>query len=331
MALSRQAFKAKFKEDLLAVHWRQWSALGVASHLAPEDHWLIDLESLLVSTWVLGLQDKRLFGASLEWLTKNAEWVSVSRLKGVAKAFSVTPFPQAPKALFHGSLLARIGEALPQLKKLPLSLRNASSHGEELWGDYDNALRAFRVRGIAKPLEALSFPPLLQVDLRALWGADARVEVLLFLLFREGGNSLSLAREVNYDQKAVYRLLERWAKAGVVEKREGKYVLMDKAKWARFLGLDLKRYGYLNWTRTFLFLDRLARMLVTPPWSEDDYLLSSGFRDLEKEAKRVGRDLDVPIPEPAAYPGGRYFEPFASAVVEMLSRILAEGRRMKRS
>jgi hypothetical protein len=39
--------------------------------------------------------------------------------------------------------------------------------------------------------------------------------------------------------------------------------------------------------------------------------------------------LDVPIPEPAAHPGGRYFEPFATAVLEMLSRILAGARRVK--
>ena len=329
MAVSRQAFKEKFKEDLLAVHWRQWSALGVASHLPPEDHWILDLESLMVSTWGLGMEDKRLFGASLEWLAKNSEWVNVSRLKGVAKTFSVKPFPNSPKALFPGSLLARLGETIPGLRKSPLVLKNASTEGEDLSGDYDSALRTFRVRGVAKPLEALSPLPLRQVFLRALWGAEARVEVLLFLLFREGGNSLSIAREVGYTQRAVYGLLERWEKAGVVEKRDGKYVLMEKAKWARFLGLDLKRYGYLNWTRTFLFLDRLARLLVTPPWSGDDYLLSSGFRDLEKEAKRVGYDLNVPVPETGAYPGAGYFEPFASAALEMLSRILAGARRVK--
>jgi len=58
-------------------------------------------------------------------------------------------------------------------------------------------------------------------------------------------------------------------------------------------------------------------------------LLSSGFRDLEKEAKRVGYDLNVPVPETGAYPGAGYFEPFASAVLEMLSRVLAGAKRVK--
>lgn len=78
---------------------------------------------------------------------------------------------------------------------------------------------------------------------------------------------------------------------------------------------------YLNWTRTFLLLDRLAKALSIPPWSDDEYLLSSLFRDLSREGKLIGKSLNTNIPEPTNYPGKRYFSPFALGILRILKQL----------
>jgi hypothetical protein len=325
MDISQQGFKGSFQERLLTVHWKQWSALGVAAHIPPEDHWIVDLEALMVSTWVMGLEDKRLFSASLEWLTKNAEWVNFSRLKGIARAFD-KPFPGSNHPLFNTGLLKRALDVVQGFIKKPLPLKNIILNEEELRREYESVFDSFRIRDITMPLTILKVPPLLQIYLRSLWGVDARVEVLQYLLFNEGGNTLSIAREVYSNQRNVYQILETWAKTAVVMKLKDGYSLRDRAEWARFLKLK-KRSRYWNWTRAFLFFDQVARALTSPPWAGNDYLLSSLFRDLEGEAERVGHGLEVTVPRSQAYPGMRYFEPFAEAVLWMLGVVVGEEKR----
>ena len=50
-------------------------------------------------------------------------------------------------------------------------------------------------------------------------------------------------------------------------------------------------------------------------------MLSSFFRDIVNEANRVGRPLDISIPEPDQYPGARYVSPFASNILEVINRL----------
>ncbi len=83
MEASLREFKGKFYNALLDIHWKHWTALGVASHVKPEKTWIIDLEPLIVSTLAIGLQDKRLLSSSTEWLIKNGEWINLSRLKRI--------------------------------------------------------------------------------------------------------------------------------------------------------------------------------------------------------------------------------------------------------
>jgi len=42
-------------------------------------------------------------------------------------------------------------------------------------------------------------------------------------------------------------------------------------------------------------LDRLAKALSTSPWADDEYLLSSLFRDLFNEGKSIGKSLNKKV------------------------------------
>ena len=88
MEISLREFREEFHSNLLAIHWRHWTTLSVASHVKPERKWIIDLEPLIISTLAIGLHDKRLLSSSIEWLIKNGQWINLYRLKRIAKVFT---------------------------------------------------------------------------------------------------------------------------------------------------------------------------------------------------------------------------------------------------
>ena len=279
-----KGFREKFLDRLIQIHWRQWTSLGVASQIEEENNWIIDLEGLLSSTLFIGKFDKRLLSVSLEWINKNGEWLNSSRLK-------------------------RIGNYFYKIDKR-LNKHLVSQ------GVFEESQAKSRVTepNIQKPC-------LLPLYLRGVFGVNARVEVLLYLLLRHEGNSNQIAKEVYFDQKIVYRILERWTKAGLVEKEEGKkYLLKNEQGFIKMLKLENVLH-YINWVRTFLFFARILNALHTKPWSEDEYLLSSFFRDILGEAKIVGRSVDVSFPDGNLYKGSEYLHPFTTEVMKLLRKI----------
>lgn len=316
-------FKEELLDNLLRVYWRQWSALGVASHLGEEDNWIIDPEGLIVSTLYIGKFDKRLLFASIEWLIQNKEWINLSRLKRISKNFCKID-KNLKDSLIHISLidlLSRISKS--KNKDRALEALNDAQSLENLSEEYRNIFKKFEIRGITtEPI--IQKPGLLQLYLRGLFGINARAEILMYFLTNKEGNSNQIAKEIYFDQKIVYRILERWKEAGIVEKEErGKectYFLRNSDGLSKTL--NLKNISlYINWGRTFYFFSRLLKTLHTEPYSEDEYLLSSFFRDLLDEAKVVGRYFDVLFPDANLYKGASFFSPFASTILNIGKKI----------
>ena len=324
MKLSLKEFKEKFINDLLEIHWRHWTALGVASHVRPERYWIVDLEAITTSTLLIGLCDKRLLSASLEWLVKNGEWMNLSRLKRIGKVF-MKPFPGSNELLLSPEVLKLTANTLRKFGQNGLAIKRFDSleSNETRVKEYESFFNKFQMRGIVTEPQ-IQQPSLIQLLLRNVFGTGARVEVFIYLLTNDSGNSNSIAKDVFYDQKNIYRILEKWRKAEVVTKiagkRVGEYSLKRKNEWLRVLGLK-ENPGYLNWVRTLLMLNQLAKALSTPPWSDDEYLISSFFRDILNEVKSIGRSLNILVPEPASFSGSQYFVPFAMAVLNILEKL----------
>ena len=85
METSLTSFKTQLREALLALLWRQWSALGVSGHARTEDPWLIDPEALLLISTVIARHDARLFDEILDWLQLNADSLNLQRLARLQK------------------------------------------------------------------------------------------------------------------------------------------------------------------------------------------------------------------------------------------------------
>lgn len=328
MDLSLKEFKETFYDDLIEIHWKHWTSLGVSSHVKPEKKWIIDLEPLILSTLAIGLHDKRLLSSSVEWLIKNGEWMNLSRLKRNFKIFT----EQVP-GLKGPSLTPKIFELFVSIyekathKKIVLGKYDAYGSEENVIREYERFFDTFKVRSVTTEPK-LQHPPLIQLLLRNIFGVDARTEILIYLLANASGNSNSIAKEIYYNQKNIYTILEKWSRSQIVtkisEQKIPRYSINRKKELLHALGLK-EIPNYLNWTRTFLFLNRLAKALSTPPWSEDEYLLSSFFRDLFKESKLIGKSLNLDIPEPVQHPGKGYFSPYASGILRLLRRLSGRG------
>lgn len=211
-----------------------------------------------------------------------------------------------------------------------ITLGKFDSYGseEKVINEYKNFFNAFKIRNVtAEP--KLHHASLIQLLLRSILGVDARTEILIYLLVKGSGNLNSIAKEIFYNQRNVYTILERWSHAQMVTKLSGNKIVSYSLSRRNelFDATGLKEIAnYLNWTRTFLLLDRLEEALSISPWSDDEYLLSSLFRDLFIEGKSIGKLLNINIPEPFHYLGKQYFSPFASGVLSILKKLTRGGR-----
>jgi hypothetical protein len=321
-------FKERFFDNLIEIHWRQWTALGVASHVKPEKTWVVDLEPLIVSTLTIGLHDKRVLSSSIEWLTKNGEWLNQSRLKRIVKVFS-EPLPELKTPAFYPEILGLFVDTYNRNARYKIKYPRIDSYKGEtnVITEYRTFFDHFKVRNVTTEPK-LQLPSMIQLLLRNIFGVDARTEILIYLFAHEGGNSNSIAKEIYYNQKNIYTILERWSHAEMVTKISGqnnpRYSLNRKKELLHAIGLKTMP-NYLNWTRTFLLLGRLANALSISPWSDDEYLLSSLFRDSFNEAKSIGRSLHINTPEPTHYPGKQFYLPFALGVLDILSKLKKGG------
>jgi len=319
MEISLNEYKERFRECLIEIHWKQWSALGVSSHIPSEKHWILDVEALLASTLAIGLCDKRLLSLCVEWWIKNGDWVNYARLKRILKDFA-SPMPNSTELLLNSGVIKILSNTIERLKPISKKLPDFNVSEGILLQEYEKVFGAFQIRNIVKQLEILKPPSLLQLLLRSYFGIDANVEVLMYLLIYNAGNSNEIARKTHHSQRNIYTILERWVKAGMLTKVNREYSLNKKKEWFRILELK-KNFGYINWVRTFLFLDRLLKAFSISKWSDDEYSLSSLFREMYTDAAVIGRYLNMQIPESAAYKGAQYFEPFATKAIEILHRL----------
>jgi hypothetical protein len=294
----------------------------------PEKTWVVDLEPLIISTLTIGLHDKRLLSSSIEWLTKNGEWINLSRLKRIVKVFSER-LSELKAPLLYPGLLELFVNTYNRNARYKIKYPKTDSYNVEdnVMNDYKTFFNNFKVRNVTTAPN-LRLSSMIQLLLRNIFGVDARTEMLIYLLAHEGGNSNSIAKEIFYNQKNIYIILERWSHAQMVtkisEQKNPRYSLNRKKELLHAIGLK-EMPNCLNWTRTFLLLGRLAKALSVSPWSEDEYLLSSLFRDSFNEARAIGRSLGINTPEPTHYPGKQFFSPFALGVLKILKRLARDG------
>jgi hypothetical protein len=320
MTSSLNEFKKDFENKLLDIHWRQWGCLGVASQLEEEKRWIIDLEALLCSTIFMGQFDKRLFSSALEWAYKYGEWVNVSRLKRTGDFFYKND-DKLNVSLTSININRLVENTIKKRKKDDSrKIQEQLSH-YHVSLEYQEILEKFQMREVTTE-PGIQKPPLLQLLLRAFFGVNARAEVLLYLLYEKEGSSNQIAKTVQFDQKIVYRILEKWTDTGLIAKESGrKYILAEPDLFSNFLRGADDSVKYIDWVKTFHVLAWVLKAMHTKKWQTDSYLLSSFFRHITEETKRIARYLNMTFPESSLFKGEEYLSPFMEAIRNILSQL----------
>lgn len=321
MKTSLKEFKKDFTNQLLDIHWKQWGCLGIGSQLEEGKKWIIDLEALLSSTIFMGRFDKRLFSSVLEWIYEYGEWINVSRLKRIGAYFYQTDdklnVPLESKGIYH--LVENIIKKRWRVDD-PKKIQEKAEH-YNLPSDYQQVLERFQLRRVTTEPE-FQKPPLLQLLLRGFFGVNARAEVLLYLLYAKEGSSNQIAKTIQFDQKIVYRILEKWTEAGFIDKESGrKYVVSNPDLYSILLKNTDNSVKYLDWTNTFHVLARVLKALNNRPWENDAYLLSSFFRHISKHLKKIARFVNVSISDSNLFKGEEYLSPFIKDIMIILKKL----------
>jgi hypothetical protein len=268
----------------------------------------------------MGQFDKRLFSSALEWAYEYNEWINVSRLKRIGSFFAIND-DKLNVSLTSKNIFSLVENSIKKRRKDdPQKIQEHLSH-YNVSPEYQEILEKFQVREVTTEPE-IRKPPLLQLLLRGFFGVNARAEVLLYLFYEKEGSSNQIAKTVQFDQKIVYRILEKWADTGFIAKESGrKYILAIPDSSSNFLRGTVVSVNYLDWIKTFHVLARIMKALHTRKWQSDSYLLSSFFRHIAEDTKRMARNLNTTFPEASLFKGEEYLSPFMESMRDILSQL----------
>lgn len=233
MKTSLQEFRDEYLETILRYLWREWTALGVAGQERAVPKHIIDPEALLVFTCSLGRYDQRLFDEVLDWLTKNGRFLNVQRMKNILRR----------EDFAGGTVLSAVADWLSQQNdpmkwKLLAKTGSHSKRPESLFYLFDGRAlpqppeseaiflsHGFERNPITLRGYAQTFPPdtapCLLLRMRALFGVNARCDVLTYLALEGTGHPRQVARELYYSQKAIHDVMKDIACSGVVHSSRG--------------------------------------------------------------------------------------------------------------
>ena len=181
--------------------WDQWVALGMAGHASGRPvPFVIDPEALLLATLRFAMNEARFRGEVLDWMKCNGGLLSVQRAKNLHRNMPVAP--------------------LDQVRGIAGFME---SHGHGNWkslatSDVPSAITNFTdhtLRGMSQipdPRKPESF----MLRMRQLFGVNARVEILTWLITHREGHAAYIARDTAWFPKSVQAILNDLEMAAIV-------------------------------------------------------------------------------------------------------------------
>ena len=332
MKMSLTEFRKRFQELALAFLWRQWTALGVAGQVRTADPRIVDPEALLLFTCTLGRHDPRLFDEVIDWLQANGSFINILRLK---RMMHTERFAGSRVVAAVAGLMSK-GADVQKWKKLAESDQRKDPQEGLFFGKDGKPLPVigdpephFIRYGLRRgPLRirnhSHSFRPAdqtnLLLQLRALFGINARSEIVAYLLTHDSAHPSQIARDAFYFVRAVQNTLVEMNRSGVVQLRSSgreKHYWLRPEPWARLLNRDGPFPRWTTWAPLFSALERIWLKLNDPKQARLDPLLqSSEVRQLMIEVRpsiaRAG--FDRFLSDDRAYPGKQYLPVFISDI-----------------
>lgn len=232
MSESLKKFRKELKDAILGVIWSAWSQLGVMGE-SDSDPQLVDPEALLLLTLECAREDPRIFDEVLDWLTKNGEWINVTRLTSLlrkdrlcdpsvvgAVAALLTEHDSSTK---WRSIAKRF---IPTtLSATPLFLRSgrpldaSPSEPDSRFSTYGWLRSPLQLRGMSQSPD-LNSPAAFMLQCRAFFGVNIRADVWAHLMLNGRGTASRIARELGYTQPRVHEAMRGMHGAGAFGVRQ---------------------------------------------------------------------------------------------------------------
>lgn len=281
MKTSPDNFRQALLDRTLALLWHQWTLLGIPGHQGTGDEdRIIDPESLLLLTSGVARFDPRLLDEVTNWLRRYGRLVNIQRLKGISGQYAFGN-PRVLAALaatvLQNSRLAKWHaiEALaePRTGDEPL-FRNTDGSPMPVFGKPDPFYKKFgyfrspqKFRDDTSPPQVKS-PALLLVKLRALFGVNARAEIIAALLTTPSAHPSALARLTAYLPRSVQDTLNEMALSGHVLSARSKgsrekFFSLRPEDWDFLLARPDTRFPtWTNWPIHFSLLHDVLQALM---------------------------------------------------------------------
>ena len=344
METSVEDFHSRLIERVLDILWSQWSAVGTYANVPPYETAVIDPEALICATMWFGRYSPRLFDEAMDWLCINNAFISLDRLKSISKLFTGDTratlgasleylWKVEGKAKFRGKSSMWEKERLKRKEALfrswPEKGEPAGRKGDEVflkWG-FDRGRVELRGMSSGPPL---GNPANLRFVLRDLFGLGVRAEVATYLILVGRGNSTMVAKAVTQNQRAVYAVLDDFARGGFAHKREaGRETVfaVETQRWSRFIELKEKA-GFIQWANVFSALQEiLVDRLTNEKAYGSRYLASSRLREISPRITKMLAEGGVisSIPDPRKHPGEKYNDAFLSYIDRAINGLIAHG------
>lgn len=296
---------------MLDLIWSQWVTMGVSGNVPIARKWIIDPEALVILTCRIGRYDPRVFDAMLEWLGTHQRFLNVQRLKTL----------NSQKGLSGGNLLTAIANLLMK----PSSRSKWSRVADRIQQDEVRQESLFYLKdGRPHPHPTQSDPAFekagfsrqkyydrqavtqfradysanLILKLRALFGVNARCEIIAYLATHSQANPTETASAVGYSQKAVHNVMNELFQSGTVTKRikgrETLYSLRQK-QWYPLLSLKHPVVRWLDWKGIYSFMVAVWTILDDAEYQDENLLLSELILLLTREIPGLPGFLSEPL------------------------------------
>ncbi len=280
MSTSLQNSRDKLLEQLVDFLWRQWNSLGIPGNRASEGDWIIDPESLVLVTTAIGRHDSRLLDLVIDWLHRYGRGINLQRLRRLQgqwptsdeRVLSAISEILAEQAVMRKWQLLRETILSPDPPE-PLFVSYAGV-SPPVFGEPDVRFEKYGLlRTRWDPRDACQLPRTdlacnLLWTLRALFGVNARAEIMGWLLTHESGHPAAIAKDTGYFSKSIQVTLNEMEQSGHVRsERDGreKKFRLQRQNW-HFLIAWPEARGYprwINWPPIYYFAFRTLELLGT--------------------------------------------------------------------
>ncbi len=300
MPTSFQDSRDKLLGQLVDFLWRQWTSLGVPGNRASEGDWMIDPEALLLTTTRIGRHDARLLDLAIDWLHSYGRSINLQRLRRLQgqwptsdeRVLSGISDILAEQSVMRKWQLPREGFRFPDPAE-SLFIANAGA-SPPVFGEPDARFERYGLlRARWEPRNAClsprsDLPCNLLWTLRALFGVNARAEIMAWLLTHESGHPAAIAMATGYFSKSIQVTLNEMEQSGHVRsERDGreKKFRLHRPHWSFLIASPDSRSfpRWINWPPLFYFAFRTLDLLgkaETPGASETLHAIQQrGFLD----------------------------------------------------